>query len=71
MLQTLLPANMGTADRIVRVVLGLAILSLAFVGPQSALGWLGLIPLATAALGSCPLYTLFGVRTCPKKELPA
>ncbi len=57
--------NVGSADRIVRIVLGLGLVSLAFVGPQSNWGFVGLIPLATAALGSCPLYSLLGMSTCP------
>ncbi|MCP1673544.1 hypothetical protein J2T57_000636 [Natronocella acetinitrilica] len=56
--------NVGGIDRIARAVLGLAILSLVFVGPQTAWGWLGLIPLATAAIGYCPAYSPFGFRTC-------
>ena len=64
---TLLPMNEGTADRTIRVVLGLAVLSLAFVGPKTPLGYLGLIPLVTAAIGSCPLYTVLGLSTCPAK----
>ena len=47
-----------------RVVLGLGLLTLTFVGPDTALGYLGLIPLATGLLGSCPLYSLLGFSTC-------
>lgn len=57
--------NLATWDRIARIVLGLAVLSLAFVGPRSVLGLLGLIPLLTGIAGRCPLYTLFGISTCP------
>jgi hypothetical protein len=56
--------NMGTIDRGIRAVLGLAIISLAFVGPQTAWAWLGLIPLATAAIGYCPAYAPFGFSSC-------
>jgi hypothetical protein len=56
--------NMGTIDRGIRAVLGLAIFSLAFVGPQTAWAWLGLIPLATAAIGYCPAYAPFGFSSC-------
>lgn len=63
----LLPRNEGTVDRVLRVVVGLAILSLVFVGPQTLWGLLGLIPLTTALLGSCPAYTLLGISTCPTK----
>jgi hypothetical protein len=57
--------NEGTIDRAVRIVLGLGILSLAFIGPQSPLGYIGLVPLATGLIGFCPLYKVFGFSTCP------
>jgi len=62
--------NVGTADRWIRVVVGLALLSmLLFVeGNLKWLGLIGLIPLLTAAVKWCPLYTLFGIRTCPKER---
>lgn len=59
--------NVGTIDRILRVVVGLGLLSLVFVGPQTPWGWIGLIPLITAAIGFCPAYRIFGIRTCPLK----
>jgi hypothetical protein len=60
--------NEGTLDRAIRIIAGLAILSLAFVGPQSPLGYLGLVPLATGVLGFCPAYKLLGLSTAPKKQ---
>ena len=63
----LLPTNEHPVERVLRVILGLGVLSLAFVGPKTAWGYLGLVPLATGLLGSCPLYTLFGWSTCPAK----
>jgi fatty acid desaturase len=71
MLQKILPNNESTLDRALRVTMGLAALSLVFFGPQTAWGWLGLVPLLTGALGSCPLYTLFGFSTCPMKKAKA
>lgn len=61
--------NEGTIDRAVRIVLGLGLLSLTFTGPQSPLGFIGLVPLATGLVGFCPLYRLVGINTCalPKK----
>lgn len=59
--------NVGSIDRAVRVALGLGLLAIVFVGPKTPFGWLGLIPLATAALGTCPLYSILGVSTCPTK----
>ncbi len=57
--------NEGTIDRAIRIVLGLGLLSIVFVGPQSPLGWIGLVPLATGLLGFCPLYKVIGLNTCP------
>lgn len=56
--------NEGAFDRMVRVVAGLGILSLAFVGPQTPWGYLGAIPLITGLVGFCPAYALLGVNTC-------
>jgi len=63
-MNTLLLQNESPVDRIVRVVVGLGAVSLVFVGPQTPFGWLGLILVATGALGSCPIYRMFGVSTC-------
>lgn len=57
--------NEHPIERVVRVALGLGLLSIVFVGPQTPWGWLGVIPLATGLLGSCPLYSLVGINTCP------
>lgn len=56
--------NEGTLDRALRIALGLALLSLTFLGPRSMIGFVGLVPLATGLIGVCPLYRLFGVSTC-------
>lgn len=57
--------NEGVIDRAARVVLGAGVLSLAFVGPETPWAFLGAIPLLTGLVGSCPLYSLLGVSTCP------
>lgn len=57
--------NIGLIDKAVRVAVGVALLSLVFVGPQTPWGWIGLVPLLTVALGWCPLYSAIGVSTCP------
>jgi len=57
--------NEGTLDRTIRIVLGLALLALVFVGPRSWLGLVGLVPLLTGVVGFCPLYRLIGIRTSP------
>lgn len=62
----LLPMNEHPIERVVRVILGLGLLSLLGVGPVPGwglVGLIGLVPLATGAIGSCPLYTLFGFST--------
>lgn len=63
-----LPVNEHLVDRVVRVVAGVAILSLTVIGPKSLWGLVGLAPIATGLLGSCPLYTVFGISTCPMKK---
>jgi hypothetical protein len=55
--------NEGTLDRVVRVVLGLVLVSLAIVGPQTPLAWVGIVPLVTGAVGFCPIYRVIGLRT--------
>ncbi|WP_372006304.1 YgaP family membrane protein [Tistrella mobilis] len=60
-------ANVGGLDRVLRIVVGLALLSMLLWGDE---GWkwyglIGLLPLATGLLRWCPAYTLFGIRTCP------
>jgi hypothetical protein len=71
MLQKIFPTNEGTLDRLVRAVIGVGLLSLVFVGPKTMWGLVGIVPLFTAAIGSCPLYTLLGIRTCPMKKASA
>lgn len=56
--------NVGGVDRALRAVVGLILIALVFVGPQTPWGWIGLIPLLTAMAGFCPAYTLLGIRTC-------
>ncbi len=56
--------NEGTVDRVLRVIAGLALISLVFVGPQTPWGWIGVVPLLTGLVGWCPAYTLFGIKTC-------
>ena len=55
-------------DRTLRIVIGLVAISLVFVGPKSMWGLLGIIPLATGVTGSCMLYSLLGVSTCPVEK---
>ena len=54
-------ANVGSIDRALRIVVGLGLISIVFVGPQTPWGWIGIIPLATALIGWCPLYRILGI----------
>jgi hypothetical protein len=60
--------NEGTVDRVLRILAGLVLVSLVFVGPQTPWGWVGIVPIVTGALGSCPVYSLFGINTCGVKR---
>jgi hypothetical protein len=64
----LFPRNEANIERVIRVIAGIVLLSLVFVGPQTPWGWIGVVPLLTGLIGSCPAYTLFGISTCPVKE---
>ncbi|MGB5527280.1 MAG: DUF2892 domain-containing protein [Gemmatimonadota bacterium] len=68
MASKLFPHNEGMADRALRVIAGIVLVSLVFVGPKTPWGWIGVVPIVTGLVGTCPLYTLFGWRTCPMKE---
>ncbi|WP_374756836.1 DUF2892 domain-containing protein [Chitinibacter sp. GC72] len=57
--------NVGGLDRMARIVIGLLLIVLAAVGVIGAWGFIGLVPLATGLLRSCPLYKVFGFSTCP------
>jgi ABC-type polysaccharide/polyol phosphate export permease len=63
----MLKKNVGNADRAFRILLGIGLISLVFFGPKTPWGWIGVIPLFTALFGTCPLYSLMGLNTCPKK----
>jgi hypothetical protein len=60
-------SNVGGIDRIVRIVAGIILIALVFVGPQTPWGWLGIVPLATGLLGWCPAYVPFGISSCPRR----
>lgn len=55
--------NIGSIDRVLRIIVGLGLISMVFVGPQAAWGWIGVVPLATALIGWCPAYSLLGIKT--------
>jgi len=60
--------NVGQIDKIIRIVVGLALIALVFVGPQTPWGWIGVILLVTGLVGFCPAYKLLGVNTCGVKK---
>jgi len=60
--------NVGTIDKVIRIILGIVLISLVFVGPQTPWGWIGLIPLVTGLVGFCPLYALLGLNTCQTRQ---
>ena len=60
--------NVGTVDKVIRIILGLVLIALVFVGPQTPWGWIGIIPLATGLIGFCPLYSILGMNTCGTKK---
>jgi len=66
-------ANVGGADKILRIVAGLGLLSLILILEGNARWWglVGLVPLATGLFNFCPLYALIGVNTCPVKDKAA
>jgi len=63
--------NVGSLDRIARVVAGLVLLAMFFIYPDASWRYftlIGIIPLATGLFGTCPLYSIFGLSTCPVKK---
>jgi hypothetical protein len=58
--------NVGSFDRIIRIFLGILLIAMVFVGPKSAWGWVGLVPLFTGLVRWCPAYLPFGISTCRK-----
>lgn len=63
--------NVGGMDRILRIVVGLALLAGFYLNPDATYRWaylIGIVPLATGLMSSCPLYSILGVSTCPMKR---
>lgn len=57
-------------ERVIRVLVGLGLISLVFIGPKTLWGWIGILPILTGVTGICPLYTVLGISTCPRKAGP-
>jgi hypothetical protein len=67
----MLKKNEGTLDRALRIGAGLALLAAFFAMPEASYRWaflIGIVPLATGLIGSCSLYTVLGITTCPVKK---
>jgi len=56
--------NVGGIDKILRIIVGLALIAMVFIGPQTVWGWIGIVPLVTGLFNFCPLYPLIGLNTC-------
>ena len=63
--------NVGTADKWIRIVVGLVLISLVFVGPKTAWGWIGIIPLATALINFCPVWAMLKISTRKEEQKAA
>ena len=61
-------ANVGTIDRVLRVVVGLGLIGATLAGAIGVWGWVGIIPLATGLVSVCPAYMIFGMNTCSAKK---
>lgn len=64
-MSSLLPVNEHPIERVLRVVAGLALVAFAYTGSIGPWGYIGAIPLITGLIGSCPIYTMLGMSTCP------
>jgi uncharacterized membrane protein YfcA len=60
--------NIGSLDRIVRIVIGVALIAATLTGAIGVWGWIGVVPLATALMGWCPPYAILGFSTCAMKK---
>ena len=60
--------NVGGIDRVLRIIVGLALIALAATGTVGVWGWIGVVPLLTGLIRWCPLYPLLGINSCPLKK---
>jgi hypothetical protein len=65
-MEAFMDKNVGGIDRVLRIIVGLGLISLVYVGPQTPWGWIGVIPLLSAIVGFCPAYRLIGLSTCSR-----
>ncbi|PHR56316.1 MAG: hypothetical protein COA43_14060 [Robiginitomaculum sp.] len=60
--------NVGNIERLMRILIGVGLIAIVFVGPKTLWGWIGLVPLLTGLVGWCPPYALLGIKTCKTKN---
>ena len=60
--------NVGNMDRALRIIVGIILITLAATGIFAPWGWIGIIPLVTGIIKSCPLYSILGMNTCPMEK---
>jgi len=60
--------NVGTIDKVLRILLGAGLISTVFLGPQTPWGWVGIVPILTVFISICPLYSILGVSTIKKSS---
>lgn len=58
-----MPKNVGGIEKTLRIIIGIVLIALVFVGPKTPWGWIGLLPLITGLVGYCPAWSLFGINT--------
>jgi len=61
-------SNVSGLDKILRIVIGIALVALAITGVIGVWGWIGVVPLLTGLIGKCPAYSIFGISSCPVKK---
>jgi len=64
----MMKTNIGNIERILRIVIGAALVILTFMGTLPVWGYIGVVPLATGLMGWCPPYAIFGISTCKTKS---
>jgi hypothetical protein len=62
----MMKTNVGTVDRVIRLIAGVVLIGLTLTGTIGMWGWIGVVPLATSLFGYCPAYPLLGMNTCKK-----
>jgi len=66
--EEIMKVNVGGIDKILRIVVGIALIAMTLMGVIGAWGWVGVVPLLTGLFGVCPLYSIIGLNTCPLRK---